>query len=270
MKGTATFNIEPQKVKVTSYRAKHPREVVALEQWLNRDTPVPTFSQGKDFLDWLVDQGAVFSASLAPLHNLPEVLPLLTQWGAGMCFRGCELKGDGWLNWGKYRLYLSSGARSLTVRRGNEYGKFIDLGDLAATQWPRIVSALKRAGIYRLAYPTGAGGVAAGLLDGVSLSTSTLPAGVLALAWQACKGGRMEGLTLGTFNGYATDISAAYPAAARDLPRCDHPSLCQWRESLEYQPTAAYGVALIDTVIPPWRTGPLAVRIAASSPEDDL
>ena len=46
--------IEPQKVSVTSYRPKSPREAVSLEQWLNRDTVVPTFGRGAEFCDWLV------------------------------------------------------------------------------------------------------------------------------------------------------------------------------------------------------------------------
>ena len=262
---------EPQKVSVTSYRPKSPREAVSLEQWLNRDTVVPTFSRGAEFCDWLVDQKAVFSENLLPLHNLPELLHFLTQWAGGMCFKGYELQQNGWLKWGRYQLYLSSRGRKLTVRRGNEYGHFIDLGGLAATNWPDIVQAFQKAGVYKLPYPSSPGGVAAGLLDRMTtLSTNALPAEVLSLAWQACKGGRMEALTLGTFNGHASDLSSAYPAAARDLPRCDHPRLCEWRASTEYQPTATYGVALIDVDLPAWRAGPLAVRTMATGPDDDL
>lgn len=262
---------EPQKVKVTSYRPKSPREAVSLEQWLNRDTVIPSFSRGAEFCDWLVDRGAVFAADLQPLHNLPEVLPRLTQWAGGLCFKGCELEANGWLKWGRYYLYLSSSARKLTVRRGNEYGYFIDLGGLASENWPKIVRAFEQAGIYRLPYPTGPGGVAAGLLDKmVPLSTQELPAEVLRLAWQASKGGRMEALTVGTFDGYASDLSSAYPAAARDLPRCDHPGLCEWREATEYQPNATYGVAFIDVRLPDWNVGPLAIRKFAPDPDDDL
>lgn len=262
---------EPRKIKVTSYRTKNPRDTVAIEQWLNRDTQVPTFSRGFEFCDWLIDQKVVFSENLQPLYNFPEVLPLLVQWAGGMCFKGCELERSGWVRWSKYQIYLSSGARKLTVRRGNEYGRFIDLGGLATQNWPEIVRAFQKAGLYRLPYPTSPGGIAAGLLDQMAtLSTQNLPPEVLYLAWQACKGGRMEGLTLGTFDGYASDLSSAYPAAARDLPRCDHLSLCEWRASTEYQPSATYGVALIDVNLPVWRTGPLAVRKSAAGPDDDL
>ena len=263
--------IEPRKAKITAYRPRTPRFAVNLDKWLNRDTEVPTFAVGCDFLDWLIEQEVVFSENLNPLHNLPELLPILAQWGGGACFPGAELRQNGWLQWGKYYLRLSAGARSLTVRRGNSYGRFIDLGGLAPMSWPSIVKGLKGAGIYRLPYPVSAGGVAAGLLDQLTpLSTDHLPHDVLTLAWQACKGGRMEGLTLGTYDGFASDLSSAYPAAARDLPRCDDPLLCQWRGSTDFQAGADYGLALIDVDIPRLRAGPVAVRIAPSGPDDDL
>jgi hypothetical protein len=164
-----------------------------------------------------------------------------------------------WLKLGDYLLKLSANGYSLTVRRGNRYGHFIDASGFDGN-WDATCQGLKSLGVNSAPYPKSAGTIAAGLLHEFAGQVIHFPEGVLQLAWQACKGSRMEGVALGTYQGVAYDINSAFPWAARDLPIAK----CKWIESLAFHPNAFYGFAYIETNIPYMTAGPLGMRVKSA------
>ena len=164
-----------------------------------------------------------------------------------------------WLRLGDYLLKLSVNGYSLTVRRGNRYGHFIDASGFNGN-WESIGDGLQALGINCAPYPKSAGTIAAGLLCEFAWQATVLPDHVLQMAWQACKGSRMEGIALGTYQGVAYDINSAFPWAARDLPVAK----CQWVESPDFQSGAFYGFACIQTEIPDMVAGPLGMRVKST------
>jgi hypothetical protein len=164
-----------------------------------------------------------------------------------------------WLKMGDYLLKLSTNGYALTVRRGNQYGHFIDASSFDGN-WDATCQGLKSLGVNSAPYPKSAGTIAAGLLHEFAGQVVALPNEVLQLAWQACKGSRMEGVALGTYQGVAYDINSAFPWAARDFPIAK----CKWVESSEFQLEASYGFAHIQTAIPSMIAGPLGMRVKST------
>lgn len=163
-----------------------------------------------------------------------------------------------WLRIGDYRIHLSMDGASLTVQRGKDYGHFIDTQSFAG-DWSKVRDGLQAMGIESAPYPASQGRVAAGLLNEYAKPLKAgLPQEVTSIAWQACKGSRMEALSLGTIDGVAYDISSAFPFIAKQLPW----SHCRWQQSKEFQPDAYYGFASIQVDIPSdLIAGPLAIRV---------
>lgn len=210
---------------------------------------------GGDILEWIVQSKLVIAPTCEFFKHVG--------WGIMGAFTEQEVWGSqftddqGWLSVpGGYRIKLSVGLSSLTVRKGNDYGRIID-GYRFNGDWGKVGEGLSIAGINNLPYPVSVGRVAAGLLDkyvGKAICNG-IPKEVFQLAWQAGKGSRMEALTLGTFTGFAYDLSSAFPWEASQLPS----SRCEWHPG--YNPDAFYAFAEIEADIPEdLIAGPIGVR----------
>jgi len=231
---------------------------VPLEAWVAHTQPE---FPGGNFLEWIVESKVIMAQDCSMLAMLG--------WGVMNIFQEAwqtdyydphifDRRTPAWLKMGDYRLYLAQDGNSLTVQRGQQYGHFIDVQNFEG-DWPRLAQGLKALGVDHAPYPASQGRVAAGLLQEFArpLKADT-PLRVLDLAWQACKGSRMEALTLGTFEGVAYDISSAFPFAAGQLPWAK----CRWKEASEFHSDAHYGFAQIEANIPQdLIAGPLAVRV---------
>lgn len=171
---------------------------------------------------------------------------------------------------GSDRVKLCAGYRKLSIRRGNQWGHFVDTHGMD-WDFEALRQGLKEHGITRLPAPESPGKIAAGLLNLYSRpDCKGLPENVIDLAWQSSKGGRMEALTLGSFDAYELDMNSAYPYAASKLPKCDYGADCRWVESCEYLADAFYAFADLTVDIPQGlRAGPVGVRFKAEGPLAD-
>jgi hypothetical protein len=256
MKSKSTVTeVGKRRVVMQSGKTRRPT-VVPLEKWMSASSVFP----GGNFMEWIVESKLILAKDCSMLE--------LLGWGIFASFHEAWLTGyydprmfdnstSPWLRIGEYRLHLSIDGASLTVRRGNEYGHFIDTSNFTG-DWSKIRSGLQQLGISEAAYPASPGRVAAGLLSTMATPISTpVPVEVCDTAWQACKGSRMEALSLGTVEGIAYDISSAFPFIAGQLPWAK----CRWVASTQFQPDAYYGFALIDTDIPvDLLAGPIGIR----------
>jgi hypothetical protein len=254
MKATVT-EIGKRRVVMQSGKVRR-QTVVSLDKWES----APLVFPGGNFMEWIVESKLILAKDCSMLE--------LLGWGIFESFHEAWMTGyydprmfdnstSPWLRVGDYRLHLSMDGASLTVRRGNDYGHFIDTSNFTG-DWNKIREGFEAAGVPAAAYPASPGRVAAGLIGSMANPISApVPVDVCDTAWEACKGSRMEALSLGTIKGVAYDISSAFPFIAGQLPWAK----CRWVTSTQHQADAYYGFALIDADIPiDLLAGPIGIR----------
>lgn len=245
----------------------------SIERWAGK---TPSDYQGAteiDFCNWALRNDVLLMPDCSFLNNMNAIFNVfLEQWRYK---DESNLEPSGYMRFARNLVKVKSfnGHTQVTVRQGNHYGRIIDCHEWlkAGVNLTNLADGFKAHGIKNLPAPYSPGAIAAYLLKRFSVKPSSwmLPDNVLDMAWQACKGSRMEALSLGTFKGYAIDISSAFPSAASQLLLCDRRQFCTWRESTEYDSTANYGFAAIKAHVPKdWITGPLAVRQHKGLPDD--
>lgn len=220
-------------------------------------TNAPCQDSAESFLAGIVEQRITMLPDCSSWEALGR--DFFDQWAAvratGDYHDGFD--GNGYLKVGSFRVSLHLTGTQLTVRHGNRYGRIIDT-HRQGIDWNALLQGMQSLNVPEVVVPRSVGAVAMGLIARKGINAELLPDEVRALAWQAFKGGRMQALQFGDLQGYACDLSSAYPWAARSLLRCDYD--CQWVSSTEYQTDAFYGFADATVEIPSMAAGPLAVR----------
>jgi hypothetical protein len=243
-----------------------------IDRWAGK---VPADYQGAteiDFCNWALRNDVLLMPDCSFLANMNAVFSVfLEQWRYP---DASNLEASGFVRFAKNLIKVKSfnSHTQVTIRNGNHYGRIIDCHEWlkAGVNLSNLADGFKAHGFRNLPAPYSSGHIAAYLMHGKT-SCVMMPDRVLDLAWQACKGSRMEALSLGTCNGYAYDISSAFPYAASELLMCDRDLFCEWSESDHYQADADYGFARIKTHIPTdWATGPLAVRQKTGIKDDSF